>query len=177
MADSYEVVKGFATVEGKALYDYDFLHNKPDIDGKISEALVDVVYIGDDNSNITLSEALNDNTAYSVRSGESQEATSIIDLNIMDQTAYTLVMIKAYGRAGFVDIYFNINVNTPKDSWTTVAMLPKENLPLMDVYNTIICFTPGKENLHLRITTEGEIQLCNGAENANYLFHDSFIQI
>lgn len=103
--------------------------------------------------------------------------TETVSVETVVQSNYNIPYVRAYHRAGVVDVYFNITVTTTSDSWVTIAKLPSAYCPPNNVYEDTPYYKASSnyENLRLRIMTTGEIQLSQGTASAAYAFHDTFI--
>jgi hypothetical protein len=103
--------------------------------------------------------------------------TETINLTTATQSNYNVAYVKAYCRAGIVDVYFNITVTTATSAWVTIAKLPSGYCPPNNVYEDTPYYKASSnyENLRLRVMTTGEIQLSQGTASAAYAFHDTFV--
>lgn len=93
------------------------------------------------------------------------------------QTDYTLSWIYAYARGGVVDLHINATPAASATSWITVATLPAGYRPPTAIYRDMPYWnaTAGAQNLRMRITTAGAVQLNRGQVGSSYAFHDTFV--
>ena len=100
-----------------------------------------------------------------------------VSLATASQTDYTLTSISAYSRSGVVDIHINADVEVSATSWITIATLPSGYRPPTNIYKDVPYWnaTSNAQNLRMRITTAGAVQLNRGQVGSAYAFHDTFV--
>lgn len=104
-------------------------------------------------------------------------ALKTLSLTTANQTDYTVTSISAYCRSGVVDVHLQITPVTSATSWITVATLPSSYRPPTNIYKDVPFWnaTTNAQNLRLRITTAGAVQLNRGQVGSAYAFHDTFV--
>ena len=104
-------------------------------------------------------------------------AAKSLSLTAASQTSYTMTSISAYNRSGVVDVHIQTTPETSASSWITVATLPTGSRPPTNIYKDVPYWdaTKGAQNLRMRITTAGAVQLNRGTVGLNYAFHDTFV--
>ncbi len=104
-------------------------------------------------------------------------AAKTLSLTTASQTDYTVTSVSAYCRSGVVDVHLQITPVTSATSWVTVATLPSGYRPPTNIYKDVPYWnaTTNAQNLRLRITTAGAVQMNRGQVGSAYAFHDTFV--